>query len=129
MKILYFSLLFLVLNSCNPFDLDAAESRQKPPKRGIRDFPKVKPISDLKEKLEKVKKPTNCTQYKNSNSFSILGRFSLSKPIQNCLAQALDESLKPICEHERDLKNALKHYERQRDKAQIEEIELQLPRG
>lgn len=129
MKFLSIFFLFFIslnLSSCNPFGLDDDRpviTRDRDRAEGERKFklPDIKDI-DLEEVRSKVFEG-NCAEYKNAHSFSLLGDKSPLKDIRNCMAKAVDEGLKPLCDHEKELEYALEYYEKKRDRDKMEEIE------
>ena len=65
----------------------------------------------------------DCTKYKDHSTFSILGKASPIQPLRNCIAKAVDEGLKPICDQEKQAKKLLDHYKNQGDKDRVKETE------
>ena len=82
-------------------------------------LPNLKDISGS-EVFQKTQK--SCKDYETP-FVSILGKGSLTRPIANCIAKALDEGLKPLCDQEEEARKALKYYEEQGDKTAIAETE------
>ncbi|MCZ0933244.1 MAG: hypothetical protein OXJ52_08850 [Oligoflexia bacterium] len=121
-----FFVIFL-FNSCQPLSLDDEEGRGRDfkidPAKGKENFklPNLKGISG-KEIVKKAIKE-DCTKYRNSANFSILGDISPSKPLQNCLAKAIDEGLKPLCEDEEKAKELKRYYEKEGDEQAVREVE------
>ena len=104
MKLLY-SLLFVsfyLLISCDSIEDFMKKNRNT--EEGIPPLVKNLNINELKEKGSARK----CSKYSNSGSFSILGDASLLEPVRNCFAQSIDQGLKPLCDQEKALKQALK---------------------
>ena len=128
MKFLYIFFLFLIslnFTFCNPFSLEEdgrGGARDRDKARGEDRF-EIPDIKDLN--LEEVNRSVSesCADYKAPACFSILGKLSLARPACNCAAKGVDEGLKPLCDHERDLKEAQDYYERKRDRDKVEEIE------
>ena len=117
----------ILSSSCNPLSL--TEERDKRDRNPLSidtakgkdnfTFPELKDIS-AGEIISKAKK--NCKDYKTS-FFSVLGKHSLTRPIANCIAKAIDEGLKPLCEDEQKAKELLRYYERKDNEAGIAETE------
>ena len=122
---------FFLISSCNPLDLD-----EKGDRRDLRDrrsdfkidpakgkenftFPDLKDISGS-EVIDKTKK--GCENYKTS-FVSILGKYSITKPLASCIAKAIDDGLAPLCEDEEKAEELLKYYEKERDEVGIAEVE------
>ena len=129
MKALSFLFVFIVFfsfTSCNPFSLDDTKERKRDSAEGQKDFklPELKNINI--DELKSTIFDGDCSKYKNYSSFSILGESSLTLPLRNCIAKAVDEGLKPICDQEKQAKELLDHYKDQRDKDRIEETEMYL---
>ena len=129
MKFLHIFFLFsFILISCNPLRLDGENGRERK-RDSARGEDRFQP-PDIKDiNLSEIRNKSfsgHCAEYKNIGSFSILGNVFPGKQLQNCLAQAVDESLKPLCDHEKNLQEALKYYKRKGDEDKIEEIELLL---
>ena len=124
--ILLFCAIFL-LSSCQQFSLtDENEGEQDfklDPAKGKENFT----IPDLTEisSSEIVDKSLSgdCGEYRNASSFSLLGKNSPFKKAQNCLAKALDDGLRPLCEDEKKAKELLRIYEKERDDLAVREVE------
>lgn len=130
MKFLYLFILFLFsfsLTFCNPFSLDDdGRGRKRDSARGEGRF-KLPEIKDID--LDEIKKKSfleNCHDYNDAGCFSLLGQISPARPVCNCIAKSVDEGLKPLCEYEDDLEEALEYYEDKRDDDQVEEIKEHL---
>ena len=124
LSFLFLSIVFFSLTSCNPFSLDDSKEGKRDSAEGQKDFkphPELKEL-DLKELKDKVF-DGDCTKYKDHSTFSIFGKASPTQPLRNCIAKAVDEGLKPICEQEKQAKELLDHYTNQRNKAGVEETE------
>ena len=124
MKPLHFLVLFILsfnLTFCNPFALDN-DGGKRDGARGQGNF-KPPNIKNIDYNEIRKKNLENCTEYKHS------GGFALTPPVKaalNCFTKIIDTQLKPLCDQERDLKEALKYYKSQRDKDGIEGIEEEL---
>ena len=125
-SIILLSFVFLLMNSCNPLSLDESDKNRKrdfkiDQAEGKKEFslPDIKDISGS-EVFQKTQK--SCKDYETP-FVSILGKGSLTRPIANCIAKALDEGLKPLCDQEEEARKALKYYEEQGDKTAIAETE------
>lgn len=69
----------------------------------------TKDIEEIKSKAALNKhdnQEQNCSDYRAKGTSA--GFLNLSQPIRNCMAKSIDESLIPLCEEERLVKNALK---------------------
>ena len=120
---LLFFAIFL-LGSCKPVSLNENDRnpRLTDLARGKNNF-SLQNLKDISGKEIAKKVSEDCTKYKNSNSFSILGDLSPFKKLQNCLAKAIDEGLKPLCEQEEQAKELKKYYEDRRDREAVKEVE------
>ena len=121
-SILFLSVFFTVF-SCTPISLD---DKKRGVDRGVgeRNFnvPGLKNIS-LDELRKKTLDRENCFNYQPCPGFSLLGKLSPSRPLQNCVCKALDEGLKPLCEEEAAAKELLKQYQNRRDRKGAEDVE------
>ncbi|MDE0091694.1 MAG: hypothetical protein OXN83_00220 [Oligoflexia bacterium] len=125
---LVFFIIF-IFSSCNPLSLDEnGEGRRRDttpfdPAKGTDNFsfPDLKDISGS-EIIDKVMK-FECANYRNARSFSIFGDISPFKKIQNCLAKAIDEGLKPLCEDEEKAKRLKEYHENRNDYDAVREVE------
>ena len=105
------SLLALLLTSlvaCAPSSLDKKrEGREK--KDSARGEDKFNPPNkinrkDLLNKLKDIRK--NCAHY-DSGAISFT-----TKALQNCMAKAVDEGLKPLCKQENETKQLVEYYKK-----------------
>ena len=117
MKLLYTLLfaLFCLLISCD--FIEDPTKKERNPEENIP--PLVKDL-DLKE-LKKRGSSQKCSEYKTSSSFNIFGDASLLEPIKNCMAQSIDQGLKPLCDQEKTLKKELKNENDPNRQAEIKE--------
>ena len=123
------SLFFIAffLSSCNPLNLDDKEGRERnfkvDPAEGKRNFtfPDLEGISG--SEIVNKSMSESCANYRNASSFSIFGDKSPSKALQNCLAKAMDDSLRPLCEDEKKAKKLKRIYEEDRNYELAEEME------
>lgn len=111
--------------SCSQFkwdgkDRDGADGGEKPP-------PLDRDLTDF----EKPKLPKDCGDYESSTSVfrpsSIFLGGKDKNPLSqgdNCILKAMDESLKPVCDEEKELKNLAEQYAG--DEKAMEEIEEHL---
>ena len=128
LNILLLPVFLLSLSHCNPFSLDrdrggrdgaSGESRYRPFDHEPLDY------SELRSKART--EYSNCTEYKNGDEFSIIpSEWSPTRMAKRCINFAIDMGLKPLCEEEKKLREAYKHYERQRDDEILYEIEEML---
>ena len=113
--------------SCKPLESSGSKG---PRDRGIGepDFEREVDDIDLNEIRKKVKeaKMKNCGEYecKSSANFSLLGKYSPARAMQNCLCKLIDEGLAPLCAKEKQLKKLAKEH-KNNDEA-MEEIEIAL---
>ena len=126
-SIIFLSFVFLLASSCNPLNMD--DNKERKPKidlgEGKKEFslPDLKDISELEKAAGESKK--NCSDYETP-FVSILGKYSITGPIARCIAKALDEGLKPLCDQEEAAEKALQHYKKEGNEQGIAETEQYL---
>jgi len=122
MKALYFILFLFLISACEPLNLDDAGGT-KPRNPAKRDTAKGEDIfkipdnpkpSDYREVAKKAIE--NCQKYTSTGLF---GR-SLTEPIRNCLAKAVDEGLTPMCNRKAQAQRLLKLYQKEGDHEKID---------
>ena len=129
MKLLHFLLLtsLFIFISCKPIFFSIGSTGSGEPRyfnddSGQDDFQGV--VEDLNiEELKEKGSAKNCSEYKNSGSFSLFGDASLTEPVRNCFAQKIDQGLRPLCNQEKALKRELRD---ESDPGAIAEIEEEL---
>ena len=82
-------------------------------------------LGDMSSSNSASEDNTLCPEYRPGD-FSILGDISPLKRFQNCLGQKIDESLGPLCEIEREVREHLAYYERRGYQGAIEIVEEKL---
>lgn len=126
MKVFYFLSFLIFVVSCSPVSLDEISNKRDGAK-GENTFDPSTAFEELgtDEVLSNINS-NNCSDYENYSSFSILGEYSITQDIQNCMAYTVDEGLAPLCKRERVLKDALKYYEDKNDDDKVAEIKILL---
>ena len=91
--------------------------------RGRPTFP-LPPLDDInKNEIRKAVNSEKCENYTNHTCHSLLGKMSPLRGPRNCFAKAIEDSLKPTCDLEKQYLEALEYYEDERDDTAVEEIE------
>lgn len=110
--------------SCNPMSLNEDDNRRRRTPRdgasGQNDFrlPTTEDIEKHVEEASKTLSIRNCNGYENcfSNPLAFI-----TQDIIRCLCKVIDESLKPTCEMEAGLKDALRNAKNREEEEEIEE--------
>lgn len=127
-KLLFLFVVSFGVTSCLPLstpkkDRDRDEYRDDAQGEPDYELPDIIDLEDPNEIIRQAK--DNCEEYDIPNP-SIFGDLSITLPIRRCIAKAIDEGLKPICDQEREAKELLEYYEDQGDHRAVEELELYL---
>ena len=112
MKVLKFLFLIFCLSSFSSCtELSLLEDERGRKKRGPKrvDWTDTKDIDETELKKPEAYDLSKCWHYKSGN-LSLFGKLSLTSPIVNCIAQAIDKGLKPHCENKKKAKELLEHY-------------------
>ena len=100
-----FSLLIGLL-ACEPSSLDKKRREKRDSARGEDKFKPPNKINrkDLLKKLKGIR--DNCAHHSSGSiSFS-------TRALQNCMAKAVDEGLKPLCKQENETKQLVEYYKK-----------------
>ena len=120
MKNLFFIVLFVfsALVACNSPEAEREREGLRDNNPGVGAFRRAS--DDKLEDEDPEEEDEDCREY-NGGGFSILGDVSPFQWAQNCIAYQIDKSLAPICEEERDVREALRDCE---GRCSDEEIEI-----
>ena len=124
------SFLLLTINACDPFEAKNSNRNGQRDDTAGEDEYIFDDIDDLLSDDPSQRDPTaeesSCKDYKIGSINLIPWDDYPPNILQRCLAKALDDNLKPLCDEQRQMEEALKYYEDRGDEDKVEDIQENL---
>ena len=125
MGVLCTSFLLLTINACGPFEAKNSNRDRQDDTVGEDEyiFDDIDDLlSDDPSQRDSTADDSSCKEYKAGSINLIPWDDYPPNILQRCLAKALDDNLKPLCDEQKQMEDALKYYEDRGDEDKAEDI-------